>query len=201
MLVLSANFTLGGLHIGERKMLRPMLIPQQLLLKKFWEKMGLPSYTYVSTYAFAPFENRIMIDPFELGLLIFRWRMVVQTLDFIMEQIPVQTRLTINLISLHMIMLGIFLTDVCTFYCELWYAWTLQTWLFHMQDAPIREAGDVDNSKFNGTDFFVFPLIFELSIFHFLVCWLYFFYNLPFFLWVLAYPYPKTCFHDIANHS
>lgn len=70
--------------------------------------MGLPSYTYVSTYAFVPFENRIMIDPFELGLLIFRWRMVVQTLDFIMEQIPVQTRLTINLISLHMIMLGIF---------------------------------------------------------------------------------------------
>jgi len=49
-----------------------------------------------------------------------------------------------------------FLTDVCTFYCELWYACTLQTWFLHMQDAPIREAGDVDNSKFNGTYFLFF---------------------------------------------
>jgi hypothetical protein len=62
----------------------------------------------VITYAFVLFENYIMNDPFELGLLIFRWHMVVQTLDFIMEQTLVQTRLTTSPISLHTIMLGIF---------------------------------------------------------------------------------------------
>ena len=35
-------------------------------------------------------------------------------------------------------------------------------WLSHIQDAPIRESGDVDNSKFNGMDL-VFSLIFKLS--------------------------------------
>jgi hypothetical protein len=70
--------------------------------------MVLQSYMSVITYAFVLFENYIMIYPFELGLLIFRWHMVVQTLDFIMEQTLVQTRLTTSPISLHTIMLGIF---------------------------------------------------------------------------------------------
>jgi hypothetical protein len=70
--------------------------------------MVLQSYMSVITYAFVLFENYIMNDPFELGLLIFRWHMVVQTLDFIMEQTLVQTRLTTSPISLHTIMLGIF---------------------------------------------------------------------------------------------
>lgn len=87
---------------------RLMLILQQMLLKKFCEKMVLQSYMYVATSAFVLFENCIMIDPFDVGFLIFRWRMVGQTLDFITEQMLVQMRLTTSLISLHMIMLGIF---------------------------------------------------------------------------------------------
>lgn len=172
MLVLSESFTLGGLHTGERKLLGLMPISLQLLLKKFWEKMVLQSYMSVAIYASVLFENHIMIDPFELGLLIFRWHMVVQTLDFIMEQIlVVQTRLTTNLISLHTIMLGIF--QLSCLHLLLWnVVCTLQNWLSHMQDAPIREDGDVDNSKFNGM--VIFSLIFRLSILYFSVCWLYF---------------------------
>lgn len=65
MLIISANFTLGGLHTGERKMPRLMLILQQLLLMKFCEKMVLQSYMYVTTYAFVLYGNHILIDPFD----------------------------------------------------------------------------------------------------------------------------------------
>ena len=87
--VISASFTLGGLHTGERKLPRQMLILQQLLLKIFCRKMVLQSSMYVSTSTFVLFENHILNNLLGLGFLIFRWHMVELTLDFIMEPILV----------------------------------------------------------------------------------------------------------------
>lgn len=100
--------------------------------------MVLQSYMSVATYAFVLFENHIMIDPFELDLLIFRWHMVVQTSDFIMEQILVQTRLTTSLISLHTIMLGFF---------KLMFAPSIFNYGMHITNWTISNAGCPDQGS------------------------------------------------------
>lgn len=58
-------------------------------LEKILQKMVLQFSMYVSTSTIIWFGNHILNNHFGLGFLIFRWPMVGQTLDFIMEQILV----------------------------------------------------------------------------------------------------------------
>lgn len=94
--------------------------------------------------------------------------MAGQTLDSIMEQILAKTRLITRLTLLLMIMLEIFgliysLSIVIN-------GLHILNWIACLiQDAPISEAGDVDNTKFVG-EYVGFAHIFRLSLVHLYIC-------------------------------